>query len=44
MFGMPVICESGSWRYVDNLPMNENVKKRIETSVSRKSVEGIVDG
>ena len=42
MFGMPVICEKGSWRYVEDLPINDNVKKRIEISESRKRLKELL--
>ena len=34
IFGMPVICENGSWRFVEGLEVNDKVKERIAISAS----------
>lgn len=30
IFGMPVVCENGEWKYVEGLEVGENVRKHIE--------------
>ena len=44
VFGMPVVCEKGSWRYVEDLPINEIVKKRIDISTSKKRLRELLMG
>ena len=34
IFGMPVVCENRSWRFVEGIEVNDKIKERIAISAS----------